>query len=142
MSIISACAPSSHAQDSRALVDACEKCVDELALARAENGSLKTQISLSNERTALLERLVQTERERGDFFKVAAESFQKASGERATANETDALRITLLRDQIADYKIELDRARREIEKLRGQRWKWTTAGIIIGGVGTYAVTNK
>lgn len=135
-------APSSHAQDSRALADACEKCVDELALARAERDSLKLQLSLSNERTALLERLVQTERERGDFFKVAAEKFQGASGERAEANRVDELRVTILRDQIADYKIELDRARREIEKLRGQRWKWTAAGIIIGGVGTYAATNK
>lgn len=133
-------APSSHAQDSRALADACEKCVDELALARAERDSLKLQLSLSNERTALLERLVQTERERGDFFRVAAEKFQGASGERAEANRVDELRVTLLRDQIADYKIELDRARREIEQLRSARkWIAVTSAAVGAGI-TYAAT--
>lgn len=133
-------APSSHAQDSRALADACEKCVDELALARAERESLKLQLSLSNERTALLERLVQTERERGDFFKVAAEKFQGASGERAEANRVDELRVTILRDQIADYKIELDRARREIEKLKASRkWIALTSAAVGAGI-TYGVT--
>lgn len=140
-SIISACAASSLAQDSRVL-NACEKCVDELAQLRAENSSLKVQRTLSDERDKLKDDAIVMLKEQRDFYKSAAESFKSASGERATANETDALRITLLRDQIADYKIELDRARREIEKLRGER-KWVAlfSGAVGAGI-TYAVTNK
>lgn len=139
MSIISACAASSLAQDSRVL-NACERCVDELAQLRAENASLKVQRTLADERNKLKDDAIVMLKEQRDFYKTAAESFKSASGERATANETDALRITLLRDQIADYKIELDRTRRELEQVKASR-KWIAISSATIGAGiTYAAT--
>lgn len=139
MSIISVCAASSHAQVSR-VPDACEKCADELALAKAELASLKVQAQLVAEREKFKDDTIAELKDQRNFYKTAAESFQKASGERAMANETDALRIDLLRSQVAEYKIELDRARREVEKLRSSRKYWTLFGAAVGAAGTYAAT--
>lgn len=128
---------SAHAQD---LTKPCEKAIDALAATTAERDSLKTQLQLTNEKLALTERMVAIEKERGDMFREAALAFKTASGERATANETDALRIDLLRSQVAEYKIELDRARREVEKLRASRKYWMLFGTALGAAGTYVTT--
>lgn len=132
------CAASSHAQVSR-VPDACERCADELAVAKAENASLKTQRTLSDERDKLKDDAIVMLKEQRDFYKAAAESFKTATGERSEANRIDELRITMLRDQIAEYKIELDRTRREVDKLRGQRKWWTFAGAIITAPIVYSV---
>lgn len=135
------CAASSHAQVSR-VPDACERCADELALAKAELASLKFQAQLVAEREKLKDAEIVMLKEQKDFFKSAAESFKTASGERQTANETDALRIDILRGQVADYKIELDRVRRELEQVRSSR-KWIGLfGAAVGFGAGYQVGNK
>lgn len=120
----------------------CEQCIDSLSAVTAERDSLKLQLQLSGERDKLKDELITNLREQAAFYKQAAESFQKASGERATANETDALRIDILRGQVADYKIELDRVRRELEQVRSSR-KWIGLfGAAVGFGAGYQVGNK
>lgn len=119
---------SAHAQD---ITKPCEQCIDSLSAVTAERDSFKVQMQLMAERDQLKNEVLAMLREQKDFYKSAAESFQTAATERKTANETDKQRIEILREQVADYKVELARARGEVERLKGQRT--TIAAVSFGG---------
>jgi len=81
---------------------------------------------------ALQGQIITNERERGDFFKTAAES-------RRGANEIDARVDLIRREQLEGYRLEVISLRDENDKLRRSRDKWrlfgtgaAAAAVIVG----------
>lgn len=88
-----------------------EQILDELKLRRAEVEALTKERDALKGQVSVYEQLVKVERERGDFFKQAAEA-------RAQANDIDARRDDLRKEQLSMYQEENLRLRSENAKLR------------------------
>lgn len=93
------------------LLVACEKCADDLRSVTAERDSLRTQLQLEREKSALAAKLSEVERERAEFFKAAAEKRNDALG-------VNDVRFQIFREQQADDKEEIARLRGEVQRLR------------------------
>lgn len=105
-----------------------QQLIAELKFLRRENTALKDEVAAQKGEIAAHQRIVQIERERGDFFKDAA-----AKGI-TVGNNSLALEMKY-QEQINMFKDENSRLRDENKDLRSSR-NWRT---LLGGIGGAAI---
>jgi len=99
---------------------------------RKENAALKDERAANQGTIATQTRIIEVERERGDFFKTAAEKGIKIGG-------NDIVLQQKYEEQIGMYKDENQRLRVENDKLRSTgNWKNLAFGLGGAAVGYYA----
>lgn len=104
-----------------------EQILDELKLRRAQVKALEEKDKAQTEQIKTLQELAEALRERGDFYKEAAMA-------RSGANVLEAERDRIRREQIAEYRTEINYLRQENDKLRSSRDRRTLFGLGIGAV--------
>ncbi len=103
----------------------------ELRYLRKENAGLKDEIAANKSTIATQTRIIEIERERGDFFKAAAEKGIKIG-------DNSGLMTEKYDRMVATYDAEVRRLQTENDKLRESRkWRSVMAGLGGAGAGFY-----
>lgn len=114
------------------MLKACEQCADQLRLAQAELQLLRSRLEFAEAREKLKDERITDLQAQAAFWKEAAATRKEANELEQKRDTVAEAQVRELRVQNTDLKEQVAEARRRIQQLEGDRFKWGAGGAILG----------